>query len=88
MFTTKEMKQLTAKHYKKLPEVQQKLIDNREKQLKFANRILADIFNKVVRYTNSIFVSLTLASLFQKLRENALKGKVNLSTSVSVINFI
>lgn len=52
MFTTKEMKQITAKHYKKLPEVQQKLIDNKDKQIKFANRLLADMFNKVgVQFT-------------------------------------
>lgn len=41
------MKAITAKHYKKLPEVQKKLIDNKEKQIKLANRLLADFFNKV-----------------------------------------
>lgn len=50
LFTTKEMKAITAKHYKKLPEVQQKLHDNKEKQIKFANRLLADIFNKVGKF--------------------------------------
>lgn len=41
------MKAITAKHYKKLPEVQQKMIDNKERQIKLANRLLADMFNKV-----------------------------------------
>lgn len=47
LFTSKEMKAITAKHYKNLPEVQQKLVDNKERQIKLANRLLADMFNKV-----------------------------------------
>lgn len=50
MFTTKEMKEITAKHYKKLPEVQKKLVDNKERQIKLANRLLADMFNKVLAH--------------------------------------
>lgn len=47
MFTSKEMKGITAKNYKKLPEVQKKLEENRNKQIKKANKMLSDIFNKV-----------------------------------------
>lgn len=42
------MKQITAKNYKKLPEVQQKLEDIRDRQIKKANRLLADVFNQVL----------------------------------------
>ncbi|KAF2880031.1 hypothetical protein ILUMI_26152 [Ignelater luminosus] len=49
VFTVKEMKQMTAKHYKKLPEVQQKLEQNKEKQIRIANKLLADIFNQRLR---------------------------------------
>lgn len=47
MFTSQEMRKITAKNYKKLPEVQKKLEENRYNQIKKANKILANIFNKV-----------------------------------------
>lgn len=47
MFTSKEMKDITAKNYKKLPEVQKKLEANRKEQIKKANKILTNVFNRV-----------------------------------------
>ncbi|GJQ75653.1 hypothetical protein Trydic_g17729 [Trypoxylus dichotomus] len=49
MFTSKEMKEITAKNYKKLPEVQKKLEENRNAQIKKANKILSDVFNRKLR---------------------------------------
>ncbi|RZC32352.1 GPI-anchored adhesin-like protein PGA55, partial [Asbolus verrucosus] len=42
----KKMKEITRRNYQKLPEVQQKLMDNRERQIRQANRLMADTFNK------------------------------------------
>ena len=50
MYSTKEMKKITAKRYRKLPEVQQKLLDEREKRQRNANKMLAGIFNKVLMF--------------------------------------
>lgn len=47
MFSPREMKQMTAKKYKNLPEVQRRVLDNKKKQINKANRLLANIFNKV-----------------------------------------
>lgn len=47
MFSSKEMKKITANNYKKLPEVQKKLEENRNQQIKRANKILSDMFNRV-----------------------------------------
>ncbi|KAJ3642812.1 hypothetical protein Zmor_025565 [Zophobas morio] len=47
LFSGKEMKEITKRNYKKCPEVQQKLNDNRERQLRQANRLMADTFNRV-----------------------------------------
>ncbi|KAB0794979.1 hypothetical protein PPYR_11818 [Photinus pyralis] len=46
-FSSREMKQLTAKNYKKCPEVQQKLVDVRERQIKKANKLIYDVFNQI-----------------------------------------
>ncbi|KAK9729842.1 ALMS motif [Popillia japonica] len=49
MFSSKEMKKITANNYKKLPEVQKKLEENRNQQIKRANKILSDMFNRKLR---------------------------------------
>lgn len=73
MFTSKEMKKITAKNYKKLPEVQQKLIDNREKQLKVANRLLADIFNKVYHSVYILCLRFSMIFLFTEVTRKYLE---------------
>lgn len=47
MFTSKEMKTITAKTYKKLPEVQQKKQQFKKQQINKANRLITNIFNEV-----------------------------------------
>lgn len=47
IFTAKEIKAITKKNYEKLPEVRQKIVNSKEKQIRFANRLVADTFNKV-----------------------------------------
>ncbi|XP_022918137.2 titin homolog isoform X1 [Onthophagus taurus] len=49
LYSSVEMKEITAKNYKKLPEVQNKLKERRENNNKKANRLLADMFNKKVQ---------------------------------------
>ncbi|EFA09903.1 serine-rich adhesin for platelets isoform X2 [Tribolium castaneum] len=49
LFSAKEMKDINKRNYKKLPEVQQKLSDNREKKLRQASRLMADTFNRKLR---------------------------------------
>ncbi|XP_044271125.1 uncharacterized protein LOC123015457 isoform X2 [Tribolium madens] len=49
LFSAKEMKDINKRNYKKLPEVQQKLLDNREKKLRQASRLMADTFNRKLR---------------------------------------
>lgn len=46
------MKDINKRNYKKLPEVQQKLLDNKEKKLRQASRLMADTFNRVSKCFN------------------------------------
>lgn len=47
LFTEKEMRDITRKNYKKLPEVQQRLKSNREKILRNADKFIVNTFTKV-----------------------------------------
>lgn len=49
-FSSREIKQLTAKNYKKCPEVQQKLVDVRDQQIKKANKLIYDVFNQNLQH--------------------------------------
>jgi hypothetical protein len=40
------MKDITKRNYSRCPEVQKKIVDNHERQLKVANRLMADTFNQ------------------------------------------
>lgn len=47
LFTEKEMREITRKNYKKLPEVQQRLRNNREQILRNADKFIVNTFTKV-----------------------------------------
>lgn len=47
LFTEREMREITRKNYKKLPEVQQKLRNNREHVLRKADKFIVNTFTKV-----------------------------------------
>lgn len=47
LFTEKEMRDITRKNYKKLPEVQQRLKNNREQILRNADKFIVNTFTKV-----------------------------------------
>jgi HD superfamily phosphohydrolase len=49
LFSSKEMKDITKRNYSRCPEVQKKIVDNHERQLKVANRLMADTFNQKLR---------------------------------------
>lgn len=48
LFTHKEMKEINRKNYKKCPEVQAKLSERREQQLRDANKLIVSLFTKVI----------------------------------------
>lgn len=47
LFSEKEMKEITKRNYKKLPEVQQKLTDDKYRRLRTADKFIVDTFAKV-----------------------------------------
>ncbi|XP_057664522.1 uncharacterized protein LOC130898932 isoform X2 [Diorhabda carinulata] len=49
LFSEKEMRDITRRNYKKLPEVQQKLIDKRVQKLRNADKFMADMLKKKIQ---------------------------------------
>nr|XP_023027562.1 uncharacterized protein LOC111515578 [Leptinotarsa decemlineata]XP_023027563.1 uncharacterized protein LOC111515578 [Leptinotarsa decemlineata] len=49
LFTEKQMKEITRRNYKKLPEVQQKLNNFREQRLRNADKMIVDIFKRKIQ---------------------------------------
>ncbi|KAH1009626.1 hypothetical protein HUJ04_001955 [Dendroctonus ponderosae] len=49
LFTEREMKDINKKNFKKLPEVREKLINQRETRLRSADRLISNIFAKKVQ---------------------------------------
>lgn len=47
LMTTKEMREITKRHYKNLPEVQDKVIQKRALEEKKTNRIMSQVFAQV-----------------------------------------
>lgn len=73
LFSTKEMKRMTAKHYKKLPEVQEKILDTKRQRTKQTNKLLASIFNQVIIVVTSLnFIHVFCFCLFLEVERNGL----------------
>uniref|UniRef100_A0A6P7F4Q4 Uncharacterized protein LOC114326479 isoform X2 n=1 Tax=Diabrotica virgifera virgifera TaxID=50390 RepID=A0A6P7F4Q4_DIAVI len=49
LFTEQEMREITKRNYKKLPEVQQKLTNQRKEKLRSADRFMADTLNRKIQ---------------------------------------
>lgn len=49
LFSEKEMREITRRNYKKLPEVQQKLIDQRLQKLRNADKFMADMMKRKIQ---------------------------------------
>lgn len=49
LFTGREMKEINRRNYKKLPEVQQKLVKQRQNRLRRADKLISSIFARVNR---------------------------------------
>jgi hypothetical protein len=54
--TTKEMREITNRHYKNLPEVQEKVIQRKAEEEKKTNRIMSQVFAQVLYLTNIILI--------------------------------
>lgn len=82
----REMRRQTERKYRKCPEVKNKKVEVKRKEDFQTNKIMANIFNKVNKYpfilNNKSY--LILYSMLQRLQKKTLKGKVDLSNSVSV----
>lgn len=50
LMSTKEMRDLTRRHYKKLPEVQERKIQKKVEEEKKTNRIMSQVFAQVRLY--------------------------------------
>lgn len=56
--TTKEMREITNRHYKNLPEVQEKVLQKKVEEEKKTNRIMSQVFAQVRGLKFLIFVNI------------------------------
>lgn len=84
LFTEQEMREITKRNYKKLPEVKQKISSQREERLRSADRFIVDVFARV-SIEVSVEIVFRFISYFQKIQRSVLKGKSSFPIDSNVI---